>query len=358
MGRPARIALLVLPLACGARTALLPGGPGDTGSGGSGGGGGGTTPLAVACNAALLDGAPTPTQGYCTTRANQAAVAGPRVGPQIVWSVTPFPITSPEDYLPAETVVDATGRAYVAINLSPQAPAGAENQLFALDDDGTVAWTSSAYGYLDQLTLDREGRLWFPQGGAVGCGDPNDPCSSELVALSSDGTQVAMIAPSGSPSVSGFELMAIASDGTFFVASPYSLARLATDGTVLWETQAVFGETTSIVVGPDDGVVAGGVAYDSAGEELWTGPSSDVAAINAQGQVVGLSADDQEPLSLVTLGAGGMPVATGRRSCSSRTRRRPPASRRHRCRSSPSSRRARHAGRRLSKSACPTIRRT
>jgi len=316
MRRRALLAVLALPVACGARTPLLPGGPGDTGSAGSGGGGGGATPLAVACNAALLDGAPTPIQGYCTTRANQAPLAGPRA-PTIAWSVTPFPIVSPEDYLPAETVVDATGRAFVAINVSPQAPANTLNQLFAVDDDGSagrVAWMSTSVSSIEQLALGRDGRLWFVQqgvpggagGGGTGCQDI--PCTSYLTELSAGGENLATVIPSLGSSVTSFDLMAIASDGTFFVGSP-GLARLATNGPVLWQTYADFG--AAILVGPDDGVfaVGGGEtdAIDAAGGTLWSGPSGDLGAVNAQGQVVVLSIEDGS-LSLMTLGPDGVPV--------------------------------------------------
>src|SRR5271170_7656850 len=109
MGRWVLLAgAVALTVSCGSRTALLPGEPGGSGPGGSGGSGGGATPQAVVCHAALQDGAPTPTRGFCTTRANQADANAPHA-PVIAWSVTPFPIVSPEDYLPAETVVDAAG---------------------------------------------------------------------------------------------------------------------------------------------------------------------------------------------------------------------------------------------------------
>jgi hypothetical protein len=131
------------------------------------------------------------------------------------------------------------------------------------------------------------------------------------VALSPEGTQVATVVPFGSPSTLSIAAMAIASDGTFFVGSSDSLARLATDGTILWETSAYLDDTT-ILVGSDDDVVAEGGGdtdwFDAAGMELWSGPSADVAAIDAQGQVVGLSFDGEQTLSLTTLAAGGIPV--------------------------------------------------
>jgi hypothetical protein len=311
MGRRVLLAAVALSVSCGSRTALLPGGPGSSGPGGSGGSGGGATPQAVVCNAALLDGAPTPTRGYCTTRANQAALSGPHA-PTIAWSVTPFPILSPEDYLPAETVVDANGRAYVAINVSPMGPVGSQNQLLAVNADGSVAWMSAFDSSVTELSLGRDGRLWFVQQSPLGnC--PNPPCAplpppvSFLTALSPDGTNVATVAPLQTPAMSSFSLMAIASDGSFFVGSP-GLARVTTDGTTLWQTYAVLG--AAILVGPDDGVVATGggetMAFDSAGGQIWTGVSANLAAVNAQGNVVTLSVIEGQPPSLVTLEGGGI----------------------------------------------------
>ena len=308
MGRRVLLAAVALSVSCGSRTPLLPGGPGG-GPGGSGGSGGGATPQAVVCNAALLDGAPTPTRGYCTTRANQAALSGPHA-PTIAWSVTPFPILSPEDYLPAETVVDATGRAYVAINVSPMAPVGSQNQLLAVNADGSVAWTSAFDSSVTQLSLGRDGRLWFVQQTPLGSCLNAPPCApSFLTALSPAGNNVATVTPIQTPAMPSFSLMAIASDGSFFVGSP-GLARMTTDGTTLWQTYAQFG--AAILVGPDDGVVATGggetMAYDSAGGQIWSGGSATLAAINAQGNVVTLSVLEGQPPSLVTLGAGGMPL--------------------------------------------------
>ena len=309
MGRRVLLAgAVALSVSCGSRTPLLPGGPGS-GPGGAGGSGG-ATPQAVGCNAALLDGAPTPTRGYCTTRANQATMSGPHA-PTIAWSVTPFPILSPEYYLPAETVVDANGRAYVAIDVSPMAPVGSQNELLAVNGDGSVAWTSAFDASVTQLSLGRDGRLWFVQQPPLGnCLNP--PCASAfLTALSPAGTHVATVVPSQTPLMPSFSLMAIASDGSFFVGSP-GLARMTTDGATLWQTYAQFG--AEILVGQDDGVVAAGggetMAYDSAGGQLWTGVGANLAAVNAQGHVVALSVLEGQPPSLVTMEGGGIQLET------------------------------------------------
>jgi hypothetical protein len=301
MGRRALLAVLAvigLPAGCGSRTGLLL--PGQGAAGGSGGSGsGGTTPLAIACNAALLDGAPTPTRGYCTTRANQAAANGPHA-PTIAWSVAPFPIVSPEDYLPAETVVDASGRAYVAINASPQAPTGTPNQMFAVNADGSVAWTTTfdASTVIGALSLGRDGHLWFVQTGVPCTSTPCNGGLTSLTAYSPDGAPVASLAPS----IGGFSQMAIASDGTFFVGQP-ELTRIATDGMALWQVYANF--DGALVVGPDDDVVAGSLVYDASGAQLGVGVSADVTVVNAEGALVGLSAAGGPPASLVTFDLSG-----------------------------------------------------
>ena len=311
MPRRALLAVVGLALACGSKTALLPGGAGQGASSGSGGGGGGgATPLAVKCTAALLDGAPTPIQGYCPTRANQAAGNGPRA-PKIVWSVTPFPIATPEDYLPAEVVVDATGRAYIAINASPQNAAGGPNQILAVNADGSVAWTSTFSTAIGQLALGRDGTLWFlqqPLPPSMG-----GPFGGPLIVggLSAEGVPTAgfeITGGPGMPQLGAYAAMAIASDGSLFLGAQGSLARFATNGALRWQAYAYL--ASPLIVGPDDGVVAAGggqlQAFDAAGGPTWTGPQASLAAIDAQGDVVALSSPLGATLSLMTLGAGGL----------------------------------------------------
>src|ERR1019366_6699776 len=185
-------------------------------------------------------------------------------------------------------------------------PVGSQNQLLAVNADGSVAWTSAFDSSVTQLSLGRDGRLWFVQQPPLGsCLNP--PCASSfLTALSPAGTQVATVAPIQTPAMSSFSLMAIASDGSFFVGAP-GLERMTTDGTTLWQTYAEFG--AAILVGSDDGVVATGggetMAYDSAGGQIWSGGLASLAAVNAQGNVVELSVIEGQPPSLATLAAGG-----------------------------------------------------
>ena len=226
MGRGLLVVGVALAVACGARTGLvLPGGPGSTASSGSSGGG--PTPLAVKCTSALLDGAPTPMQGYCPTRANQAAANAPRA-PKVAWSVAPFPIDTPENFLPAEMVVDPSGRAFVAIDASPMNPGGS-GVLFAVDPDGSVAWSLPAG--VSSLALGSDNRLWMM--GAVPDAPTSPVCQSDagyaapscvaaLSALSPAGAlvdEVDVVMPPGRPypMVVGYDTMVLASDGSFFL---------------------------------------------------------------------------------------------------------------------------------------------
>jgi hypothetical protein len=308
MGRQASLAVLpvlgaivagaALAVSCGSRTGLLlPGQGGQGGASGSSGssGGGSTGPLVVPCNAALQAGAPTPTRGFCTTRANQAAVSGP-TAPAVAWNVAPFPVPTPENYLPAETVVDASGRIYVAIDASPMAPAGTQSQLVTIDADGSSSSVTPFDAAISQLSLAADGRLWLVETSPAGADCPPE-CGSSLLALTADGPA------SGTPipSLSSFSLMAISSTGDFFLGSP-GLARVAPGGAVLWQNSfAEFG--SALVVGPVDDVVSADETYDAAGNQLGDGSGADLTAVNAQGNIVGLSVgvgiQDNGPPSLV-----------------------------------------------------------
>jgi outer membrane protein assembly factor BamB len=305
---------VVALLACGARTAVLPGGGGGASSSG---GGAGATPLAVKCTAALADGAPTPMKGYCPTRANQAAMNGPRA-PKVAWSVTPFAIKDPESFLPAESVVDGAGRAYVVIDASPLNPTHSPNQLFAVDPDGTVAWTSSFDGTASALALGRDGKLWVleqPQTDA-GAG------ATVLMGFSRDGGPPVNVPVPGAMSPFGaypqYVDMVLGSDGSFFLESQLqdAFARVAPDGMLVWQWPPSnldpYGQAQPpLLLGPDDGVVGAGdgvvLRLDSAGVEVWQQTSGvQNAAIDAQGNVVALeSSITGDALSLVTIDAIG-----------------------------------------------------
>jgi hypothetical protein len=242
--------------------------------------------------------------------------------------VKPFPIDEPENFLPATIVVDPSGQAYVAINASPLNPAGAPNQVFALDRDGNVAWTSSFAGPVAGLTLGRDGQLWL-------VGQPNlvDAGSGETVvmALGSTGNAVTTLPVPGSVSPFGvgaaYDAMALASDGSFLLEStsqngPQSgVAHMAPDGLLQWVwpgpgVDGAYQLVPPLIVGPADGVLASSsgelLQLDAAGNQLWDEDlGAQVAAVDAQGYVVAItSAGSGNPLSLVRLDPLGEAVQT------------------------------------------------
>ena len=318
MRRRVLLAGLALSLSCGARTALLPGGPGGTGSRSSGGTG--ATPLAVKCAAALLDGAPTPMQGYCPTQANQASGLAP-ASPQVAWSVVPFAVDPLENFLPAAIVVDPSGRAYVAIDASPLNPTGGPNQIFAVDPDGSVAWTSSFGAPVAGLSLGSDGTLWLveqpPSQGDGGIG-----AAGTVMGLSPDGATVTSLplpelSSDGFVFSVGYDALALASDGSFFLeATPqdYStgaIAHVTTAGAYLWQwPNATVNESVELVppllVGSDDGVVASNsgelLRFDASGNQVWEEDvDAQVAAIDASGYVLAISGESGDALSLVRI---------------------------------------------------------
>ena len=282
-------------------------------------------------------------QGYCPTHANQAPANAPRA-PQIAWSVTPLLIDEPEDFLPAEVVVDPAGRAYVAINASAQNPRGGPNSIYAIDPDGSIAWTTTFSSTVSSLALAKDGHLWLM--GMQGA-EPSDPacqngggpneraCVASLSALSPEGAvvqelDVSVQQPSNAPPV-GYETMALASDGSFFLegraglpdfGSSGGLARLASNGTAQWQqpspvAAASYTLLPPLMVGPRDGVIASNsgdlVAFDAAGDPLWQWPVGALTAgIDGAGNIVALSSGSPsgDVLSLITLDPAGHLVRT------------------------------------------------
>src|SRR5215472_9014322 len=117
-----REVLLLLLTACGSRTGLGAGGtaPAATTQGPEAGTvtEGGSVQPQVQCTSAVQAGAPTPMKGYCSTRASLTPLEAPR-HPAVAWSANVLPTESPDQFeRPFEIVVDASGRAYVAINSS------------------------------------------------------------------------------------------------------------------------------------------------------------------------------------------------------------------------------------------------
>ena len=108
------------------------------------------------CTSLLQPGAPAPMQGYCSTQANVAPTRAPS-HPVATWT------TQVGTYAPAEMVVDADGRVYVA-NCSLTSDAGPTNELecnklVALNADGGIAWSHTLQGDPSGLFLAPDGKL-------------------------------------------------------------------------------------------------------------------------------------------------------------------------------------------------------
>jgi sugar lactone lactonase YvrE len=246
----------------------------------------------VKCPAALQAGAPTPTLGFCSTRANQAAALAP-AAPSVAWTAQPFVISNPEDYLPAQVVVDASGRSYVLVNASPTNAAGGPNRLTALDPDGSVAWTTDLPTQGSGLSIGADGTLWALAG--------------ELYAFDATGAVAERldVAPdqldgSAPPGGFAFDAFAIAADGTFFLAGLQggTVEHLAPSGLLLWAGNGVGGGSFDdgvIAVEASDAIVVGGdgselYGYASDGSRAWIGGSLRNFGVDADGNVVGLNA--------------------------------------------------------------------
>ena len=324
------VALVVVLAACGAKTGLVP--PGGAG------GGAGTGPLAVKCTSAQQDGAPTPTRGFCPTRSNQAPFAGPQ-SPEIAWSARPFPVTDPENYLPAEIVVDAAGRSYVLVDASPINTAGGPNRLAALDANGNTVWTQSFDRPAGGLSLGRDGTLWAveqpPPTNVVGTTDAGTD-DGVVVGVTAGGALASTFdlpqAPPPPPPYSApgiaYADLAIASDGSFFLEAigtnlygAGALARVSPGGAVLWQwpPPQPYGPTTQLggplVLTPDDGIIARGnpgvLAFESDGVQTWQSNPAQVIAVDANGSVLALTASESGgAISLVTLDANGTTTRT------------------------------------------------
>jgi hypothetical protein len=274
-------------------------------------------------------------QGYCPTRANQAPGNGPHA-PRVAWAVTPFPIDTPESFLPAEIVVDATGRAYVAISGSPMNPVGGPNQIFAVDPDGSVAWTTPFTSTVSNLILAGDGTLWVA-GSPIGpppstppacppgdAGEPTENCVWGVSGLSPAGAfsrTVTFIAP-GPPFENnvGYNAVALGSNGSFFLEGTAQfgfgngVARAAPSGTVEWQWPALgpsgeyFQLVPPLVVGPSDDVVGTDgesvVVLDAAGNPLLQQDigGAQLVGVDAQGNIVALSTDT---MTLTTLDVNG-----------------------------------------------------
>jgi hypothetical protein len=300
--------------ACGAKTGLVLPGHGGSGGGTSGGAGAPVGPLAVTCTSAMQAGAPTPTRGYCPTRANQAPFAGPR-SPKVAWTAKPFAITDPESFFPAQVVVDASGRSYVLVDASPINYAGGPNRLSAVEAEGTVAWTQSFPQPVSSPSLGVDGELVL--------------LGTDILVLSRDGTvsrdlPLGVVVDSGLPQTpTVYPDLALGSDGSFFVAlagslpDASSLERVTQLGEVVWQYPWQQGDplASPFVLTPTDAVVdlsTGELLELGAdGDTLWqAGVGSSQGASDPQGNVYIVDVPTGTNPVLQVVGAAGSSVRT------------------------------------------------
>jgi hypothetical protein len=208
-------------------------------------------------------------------------------------------------------------------------PAGSPNQVFAIDPDGTVAWTTSLPAPTYDPTLAADGRLWLAASGGLSSpfcpaddgGIVTEGCSAALIALSpTTGERVALVDVLVPIQAGAFDesygARAMASDGSFLLeavtdsdlGTEGSVARVSSAGAIEWQWPPFGADeglqlTAPLVVGPSDDVVGTDgtnvVLLDAAGNQVWEeNVDAQLAAVNAQGTVVALSTDESEVLTL------------------------------------------------------------
>jgi hypothetical protein len=306
--------------ACGARTGLVVDGQAgsSSGAGGSSGGTAPVGPLAVKCTSAMQAGAPTPTRGYCPTRAGQAAFAGPKA-PVVTWVAQPYSIPDPEHYFPAQVVVDASGQSYVAVNASPANEEQAPNRVTAIDPGGKVLWTNTFPTPVSGLSLGSDGTLWMLGVDVLGLSPAGDVVDDLPL-----GTDLA--SPSLSPGAGNYGDVAIGSDGSLFVATgnisqfptqDSAIERVSAEGAILWRYPWTPGDplASPFVLTPDDAVVdlATGEVFelDASGADAWQAPVSPGQGVSdGSGNVYVLDVPGEANPSLRVVDAAGVVVHT------------------------------------------------
>jgi hypothetical protein len=207
---------------CGARTGLdIDGASNDASAPDSG-------ITARSCPSDVEPGAPTPMQGFCSTRAHLATTLAPK-NPAIAWS-TKLGST----FQPLEAVVDSNGRVYA--NIDPDVMGFVDaTTLVAVDLGGDVAWSHTFASAISTLYLGSDRTVH------VIARDPGG--APTLFSLSPDGViQGSVDLPVDT--VGGF---AIGSDGSLYSAvtdytNPDVIEKLTPDGDVVW---------TSLVIDPN-----------------------------------------------------------------------------------------------------------
>jgi hypothetical protein len=336
-------------VACGSRTGLFSGAlesADDDGGGDSGGdsrGDAGPPGRSVApngCTARLLAGAPTPMQGYCPTRTGLTSIRAPQ-SPSVAWSTSLVSDADPANFLPAEIVVDTSGRIYVAVNSSPLRPGRYE--IDALDPDGSLVWKVPFEAPVSNLTLAADGTLWALSKRSADAGvGQNVYAGGLVVGVTRDGATKATYTPTAAPPGSrdascfegppcsspglgaAFSSMVIGADGSFFLsAKAVAVARMLPNGTVLWgdESPALDYVQTpgTIWLTPADDIVSLGGVYHPDGREVFEAPDAALIPILDQslpmamsnaGEIFVLSLDDVGNVLLEHISLSGEVLGT------------------------------------------------
>jgi hypothetical protein len=278
-------------------------------------------------------------KGYCPTRSGLTPVAAPH-SPHVAWSTSLVPQANPENFLPAELVVDRSGRAYVAVDSSPNNPSG-PYEIDALDPDGSLAWRVPFAGVVNSLALAADGTLWAISNVGQDAGPyENVEVGAALMGLSRDGSMKAQylvsVPPDPTPPTfdasllpgqpfffSLFTSMAIGSDASFFLFGGGGHARAIADGTTVWgvDVAGIVANPQNdtnppIMLTPNDDVVAGGVEFDPKGNPIYDDaeapfPTAYGASILApNGDLLALQNDGTGNLAVLRLSPSGIVDAT------------------------------------------------
>jgi outer membrane protein assembly factor BamB len=250
--RRVAVSVLLVAVACGARTGLLA--PSDTSAPVEAGPPlpDGAAVVPGTCTSQLQPGAPTPIAGYCSTRAHLAPAELP-VSPKVAWrTALPMLVTAP-----LEIAVDATGRIYATLDTNFQDDATEADAVVAFDPDGTPLWSLPTDGTGPGKLQDPRS-LWLASDGSLAMIVPYP--TPQLVTVSRDG---ALGATHPLPENVARDL-AVGRDGSLYIQvwpSDYQtqIEKLSPEGEVLWTSATLFTRcsfgTSTIALTQDDVVI-------------------------------------------------------------------------------------------------------
>lgn len=222
-------------------------------------------PLPSGCRASLMPGAPTPMQGYCSTRANVAPRSIAESRPEVRWSI---PLGGSKE--PRDMVVDPSGRTHLVVDLGNDS-AVVPHTVMALGPDGEVVWTETFADPVGGPLLLDDGLLRVWQYGVP----------PSLIALDANGaiTNRLALPEAARPHP------AVGSDGSLvfalmdYTADRSGIAKLAAGGGLEWSHPALGRSWASVASDASDRSVLGTsgevsgttavMAFDASGTELW-----------------------------------------------------------------------------------------